>query len=65
MFKNLCYYSNFLRRDEDRAYREIRSSILGEKSENTMNGIIYPFMYLTSQATVPRSGSAIPNGRKN
>ena len=44
--KNLCYYSNFLRRDEDRAYREIRSSILGEKSENTMNGIIYPFMYL-------------------
>lgn len=44
--KNLCYYSNFLRRDEDRAYREIRSSILGEKSENNMNGIIYPFMYL-------------------
>ena len=43
--KNLCYYSNFLRRDEDRAYREIRSSILGEKSENTMNGIIYQFMY--------------------
>lgn len=44
--KNLCYYSNFLRRGEDRAYRDIRSSILGEKSENNMNGIIYPFMYL-------------------
>ncbi|WP_048103063.1 class I SAM-dependent methyltransferase [Methanosarcina barkeri] len=44
--KNLCYYSNFLRREEDRAYRDIRSSILGEKSENNMNGIIYPFMYL-------------------
>jgi SAM-dependent methyltransferase len=44
--KNLCYYSNFLRREEDKAYREIRSSILGEKSENTMNGIVFPFMYL-------------------
>lgn len=44
--KNLCYYSNFLRRGEDSAYRDIRSSILGEKSENNMNGIIYPFMYL-------------------
>lgn len=44
--KNLCYYSNFLRRGEDKAYRDIRSSILGEKSENNMNGIIYPFMYL-------------------
>ena len=44
--KNLCYYSNFLRRDEDRAYRDIRSSILGENSVNNMNGIIYPFMYL-------------------
>lgn len=44
--KNICYYSNFLRRGEDKAYRDIRSSILGEKSENNMNGIIYPFMYL-------------------
>jgi SAM-dependent methyltransferase len=44
--KKLCYYSNFLRRVEDKAYRDIRSSILGEKSENNMNGIIYPFMYL-------------------
>lgn len=44
--KNLCYYSNFLRRGEDKAYRDIRTSILGEKSENNMNGIIYPFMYL-------------------
>ncbi|WP_048120114.1 class I SAM-dependent methyltransferase [Methanosarcina vacuolata] len=44
--KNLCYYSNFLRREEDRAYRDIRSSILGEKSENNMNGIVFPFMYL-------------------
>lgn len=44
--KNLCYYSNFLRRDEDRAYRDIRSSILGENSANNMNGMNYPFMYL-------------------
>ncbi len=44
--KNLCYYSNFLRREEDRAYCDIRSSILGEKSENNMNGIVFPFMYL-------------------
>lgn len=44
--KNLCYYSNFLRRDEDRAYRDIRSSILGENSANNMNGIVFPFMYL-------------------
>lgn len=44
--KNLCYYSNFLRRGEDKAYRDIRSSILGENSANNMNGIIYPFMYL-------------------
>ncbi|MDR7667153.1 methyltransferase domain-containing protein [Methanosarcina sp. Z-7115] len=44
--KNLCYYSNFLRRGEDRAYRDIRSSILGENSVNNMNGINYPFMYL-------------------
>lgn len=44
--KNLCYYSNFLRREEDRAYRDIRSSILGENSANNMNGIVFPFMYL-------------------
>lgn len=44
--KNLCYYSNFLRRGEDRAYRDIRTSILGENSANNMNGMIYPFMYL-------------------
>ncbi len=44
--KNLCYYSNFLRRVEDKAYRDIRSSILGESSGNNMNGIIFPFMYL-------------------
>ena len=44
--KKRCYYSNFLRREEDKAYREIRSSILGESSENTMNGVIFPFMYL-------------------
>jgi SAM-dependent methyltransferase len=44
--KNLCYYSNFLRRGEDRAYREIRSSILGESSVNNMNGMTFPFMYL-------------------
>lgn len=44
--KNLCYYSNFLRREEDKAYREIRTSILGERSENNMNGVIFPFMYL-------------------
>jgi SAM-dependent methyltransferase len=44
--KNLCYYSNFLRRGEDKAYREIRSSILGEKTGNNMNGITFPFMYL-------------------
>lgn len=44
--RNLCYYSNFLRRGEDRAYRDIRSSILGENSVNNMNGMIYPFMYL-------------------
>lgn len=44
--KNLCYYSNFLKRVEDKAYRDIRSSILGEKAENNMNGIIFPFMYL-------------------
>ncbi|MDI9395815.1 MAG: methyltransferase domain-containing protein [Euryarchaeota archaeon] len=44
--KNLCYYSNFLRREEDKAYRDIRNSILGEKYENNISGIIYPFMYL-------------------
>ncbi|HOW15566.1 class I SAM-dependent methyltransferase [Methanosarcina sp.] len=44
--KKLCYYSNFLRREEDKAYRDIRSSIVGENSGNNMNGIIYPFMYL-------------------
>jgi SAM-dependent methyltransferase len=44
--KNLCYYSNFLRREEDKAYREIRSSILGENPENSMNGMVFPFMYL-------------------
>jgi SAM-dependent methyltransferase len=44
--KNLCYYSNFLKRGEDKAYREIRSSILGENSVNNMNGITFPFMYL-------------------
>ena len=44
--KNLCYYSNFLRRGEDKAHRDIRNSILGENSANNMNGLIYPFMYL-------------------
>lgn len=44
--KKLCYYSNFLRRGEDKAYSEIRSSILGERSENNMNGLTFPFMYL-------------------
>lgn len=44
--KNFCYYSNFLRRVEDKTYRDIRASILGEASENTLNGMIYPFMYL-------------------
>lgn len=44
--KNLCYYSNFLRRGEDRAYRDIRSSILGENSMNNMNGMTFPFLYL-------------------
>ncbi|MDD4498399.1 MAG: class I SAM-dependent methyltransferase [Methanosarcinaceae archaeon] len=44
--KNLCYYSNFLRREEDRAYRELRSLIPGENSVNNMNGMVYPFMYL-------------------
>ncbi len=44
--KNLCYYSNFLRRVEDKAYRDIRSSILGENTVNHMNGITFPFMYL-------------------
>ena len=39
--KNFCYYSNFLRRGEDRAYREIRSSILGENSANNMNGMTF------------------------
>jgi len=45
--KKFCYYSNFLRREEDKAYRDIRSSILGESSENNMNGgMNFPFMYL-------------------
>ncbi|WP_319507489.1 methyltransferase domain-containing protein [uncultured Methanolobus sp.] len=44
--RKFCYYSNFLRREEDKAYREIRSSILGEKSDNNMNGMNFPFMYL-------------------
>ncbi|MDD4749999.1 MAG: methyltransferase domain-containing protein [Methanosarcinaceae archaeon] len=44
--KKLCYYSNFLSREEDKAYREIRSSILRENSCNNMNGLIFPFMYL-------------------
>nr|WP_321498529.1 methyltransferase domain-containing protein [uncultured Methanolobus sp.] len=44
--KKFCYYSNFLRREEDKAYRDIRSSILGEKSDNNMNGMNFPFMYL-------------------
>ncbi|NYT20136.1 MAG: methyltransferase domain-containing protein [Methanosarcinales archaeon] len=44
--KGLCYYSNFLRRGEDKAYRDIRNSILGENSTNNMNGMIFPFMYL-------------------
>ncbi|WP_094228652.1 class I SAM-dependent methyltransferase [Methanolobus psychrotolerans] len=44
--KKLCYYSNFLRREEDKAYRDIRSSILGESAENNMNGLSFPFMYL-------------------
>ncbi|WP_394325594.1 class I SAM-dependent methyltransferase [Methanosarcina barkeri] len=63
--KNLCYYSNFLRREEDRAYRDIRSSILGEKSENNMNGIIYPFMYLYLSGYKPSLRINIPNGRMN
>lgn len=44
--KKLCYYSNFLRREEDKAYQEIRSSILGENPMNNMNGLTFPFMYL-------------------
>ncbi|MGB3908609.1 MAG: class I SAM-dependent methyltransferase [Methanomethylovorans sp.] len=44
--RNFCYYSNFLRREEDKAYHDIRTSILGERSENIMNGMIFPFMYL-------------------
>ncbi|WP_410507182.1 methyltransferase domain-containing protein [Methanosarcina hadiensis] len=51
--KNLCYYSNFLRRGEDRAYREIRNSILGQNSANNMNGMVYPFMYLYLSGYMP------------
>ncbi len=51
--KNFCYYSNFLRRGEDRAYREIRSSILGENSANNMNGMTFPFMYLYLSGYMP------------
>lgn len=51
--KNLCYYSNFLRRGEDRAYRDIRSSILGENSVYNMNGMNYPFMYLYLSGYMP------------
>ena len=51
--KKLCYYSNFLRRGEDRAYREIRSSILGDRSENIMNGLTFPFMYLYLSGYMP------------
>lgn len=44
--KKYCYYSNFLRREEDSSYREIRRSILGENLENIMSGAVFPIMYL-------------------
>jgi len=46
--KRLCYYSNFIRRDTDRAYREISRDILGEEPRAGAHGpgFLYPFMYL-------------------
>jgi ubiquinone/menaquinone biosynthesis C-methylase UbiE len=51
--KRLCYYSNFLQRNEDKAYSDIRTSILNERSEPNMNGIVYPFMYLYLSGYTP------------
>lgn len=46
--RKFCYYSNFIRRDSDRAQKEIFEEILGEKQHNHSHGpgLIYPFMYL-------------------
>lgn len=46
--KRFCYYSNFIRRDLDRAYREISRTILSEESRAGAHGpgLLYPFMYL-------------------
>ncbi len=46
--KQLCYYSNFIKRGSDKVHKEILGEILGEKRHNHRHGpgLIYPFMYL-------------------
>jgi REP element-mobilizing transposase RayT len=39
-------HTNFLQRNEDKAYYDIQTSILDENPKVNMNGVVYPFMYL-------------------
>ncbi|MDD4127043.1 MAG: class I SAM-dependent methyltransferase [Methanomicrobium sp.] len=51
--RGLCYYSNFLKRGEDKAFAEIFSLTGRENPAGHGNGMMYPFMYLYLQGCLP------------
>lgn len=51
--RGLCYYSNFLKRGEDKAFQEIFSFTGKENPAGHGNGMMYPFMYLYLQGYLP------------